>query len=62
VLATGLKWGCRGHTHFEHVAVYWAGSIIGSMVSMKLWSLGPVKQTLLGPFQPIKPVKEQKTE
>ncbi|KAF2368393.1 Aquaporin-like [Trinorchestia longiramus] len=61
VLATGLKWGCRGHTHFEHVVVYWAGSILGSMVSMKLWSIGSVKQTLLRPFQ-TKPVKEEKTD
>jgi len=34
VLATGLKWGCRGHTAAEHVAVYWAGSVIGALVAL----------------------------
>lgn len=47
MLATGLKWGCKGHTIAEHVIVYWAGSIIGSMMSIKLWNLPILKDNLV---------------
>ncbi|XP_047478104.1 aquaporin-11-like isoform X1 [Penaeus chinensis] len=52
VLATGLKWSCRGHTNAEHVIVYWAGSILGAMLSIRLWNLAVVKNTMVGPFKP----------
>ncbi|KAG7172158.1 Aquaporin-11-like 2 [Homarus americanus] len=52
VLATGLKWNCRGHTNTEHIIVYWAGSILGAMLSIKLWNLATVKNVLVGPFKP----------
>ncbi|KAK8744135.1 hypothetical protein OTU49_001017 [Cherax quadricarinatus] len=51
VLATGLKWSCHGHTNAEHVVVYWAGSILGAMLSIRLWNLGIVKKTLVEPFK-----------
>ncbi|KAG7155360.1 aquaporin-11-like isoform X2 [Homarus americanus] len=52
VLATCLKWSCRGHTNTEHIIVYWAGSILGAMLSIKLWNLATVKKVLVGFFKP----------
>ncbi|XP_045582521.2 aquaporin-11 [Procambarus clarkii] len=50
VLATSMKWSCRGHTNTEHIIVYWAGSTMGAMLSVRLWSLVTVKRALVGPF------------
>lgn len=61
VLATGLKWGCRGHSHFEHLVVYWAGAILGSMLSIKIWNMGFFKSLAVEPFK-AKPVKEEKVD
>lgn len=52
VLATGLKWSCRGHTNAEHIIVYWAGSILGSMLSIRLWNTPTIKNMIVGPFKP----------
>ncbi|CAL4064820.1 unnamed protein product [Meganyctiphanes norvegica] len=40
-----VKLGCEGHTNIEHVFVYWAGSILGSMLSIILWKIAPFKRT-----------------
>jgi len=37
VLATGLKFGCRGHTPMEHIIVYWIGSSLGAISSIYSW-------------------------
>ncbi|MCL4149741.1 UNVERIFIED_CONTAM: hypothetical protein GTU68_060089 [Idotea baltica] len=67
VLATGLKWGCKGHSNAEHIIVYWAGSILGSMMSIKLWNTAPVKERLVQLLaslepKPQEPVTDQKKE
>jgi len=33
VLATSLKFGCRGHSHYDHLAVYWLGASLGALAS-----------------------------
>jgi len=53
VLATGLKWGCRGHTHFEHLTVYWVGSSLGALLSIKIWELPLVRRVMVDPFKQI---------
>lgn len=47
-----VKLGCKGHTNVEHVIVYWAGSILGAMLSIKLWNMPSVHDSLLAPFKP----------
>jgi len=37
VLATSLKFGCRGHTPMEHFVVYWLGASLGSVASVFVW-------------------------
>merc|ERR1711971_1096458 len=37
VLATGLKFGCRGHTPMEFFIVYWIGSSLGAISSIYSW-------------------------
>jgi aquaporin related protein len=37
VLATALKFGCRGHTPVEHFLVYWVGASLGSLASVYVW-------------------------
>lgn len=37
VLATSLKFGCRGHTPMEHFVVYWVGASLGSLASVYVW-------------------------
>jgi aquaporin related protein len=37
VLATSLKFGCRGHTPMEHFVVYWIGASLGSLASVYVW-------------------------
>jgi len=37
VLATGLKFGCRGHTPMEFTIVYWLGSSLGALSSIYTW-------------------------
>jgi aquaporin related protein len=37
VLATSLKFGCRGHTPMEHIVVYWIGSSLGALSSIYVW-------------------------
>merc|ERR1712038_1903826 len=37
VLATGLKFGCRGHTPMEFFIVYWLGSSLGAISSIYSW-------------------------
>merc|ERR1712014_527178 len=37
VLATSLKFGCRGHTPMEHFVVYWVGSSLGAISSIYSW-------------------------
>eukprot|EP00093_Oithona_nana_P006732 06732.XXX_105051_103143_1 [CDS] Oithona nana genome sequencing. len=44
VLATGLKFGCRGHSHFEHFIVYWIGASLGALAS--IFAYPPLKNSL----------------
>ena len=44
VLATGLKFGCRGHSHFEHFIVYWIGASLGALAS--IFAYPPLKNAL----------------
>lgn len=37
VLATSLKFGCKGHTPMEHFVVYWIGASLGSIGSLLVW-------------------------
>merc|ERR1711962_1695939 len=37
ILATGLKFGCRGHTPMEFFVVYWIGSSLGAISSIYSW-------------------------
>jgi glycerol uptake facilitator-like aquaporin len=46
VLATSLKFGCRGHTAIEHIAVYWIGASLGAVASIYVYPL------LRGKFSP----------
>lgn len=39
VLATGLKFGCKGHTNVEHVIVYWIGASLGAIASVFVYPL-----------------------
>ena len=39
VLATGLKFGCKGHTNVEHVIVYWIGASLGALASIYAYPL-----------------------
>jgi len=38
VLATSLKYGCKGNTFTEHVCVYWVGAIVGSAVACLIYN------------------------
>ncbi|XP_016957806.1 aquaporin-11 [Drosophila biarmipes] len=48
VLATALKWGCRGHSHLEHIIVYWLGACAGAVLSIPVFRLPAVRRILLG--------------
>ncbi|KAH8325144.1 hypothetical protein KR074_003400 [Drosophila pseudoananassae] len=48
VLATALKWGCRGHTNLEHIIVYWIGACAGAILSVPIFKLGAVRRILIG--------------
>ncbi|XP_001360767.2 aquaporin-11 isoform X1 [Drosophila miranda] len=52
VLATALKWGCRGHTNFEHIIVYWIGACVGAVLSVPIYKLPIVRRFLLGEDKP----------
>lgn len=39
VLATGLKWGCRGHSHMEFGIVYWLAASIGAIASIYVYPI-----------------------
>ena len=39
VLATGLKFGCKGHTNMEHGIVYWIGSSLGAVCSVYIYPI-----------------------
>ncbi|XP_063229055.1 aquaporin-11-like [Bacillus rossius redtenbacheri] len=43
MLATVLKYGCRGHSAWEHVLVYWVGASAGSIASVFLYRLPAVQ-------------------
>eukprot|EP00095_Tigriopus_kingsejongensis_P008721 maker-scaffold352_size199037-snap-gene-0.45 protein:Tk08721 transcript:maker-scaffold352_size199037-snap-gene-0.45-mRNA-1 annotation:"Aquaporin-12A" len=45
VLATGLKYGCRGHDNQEHFVVYWLGASLGAIASIYVY---PLLHRLLG--------------
>ncbi|XP_026287882.1 aquaporin-11 [Frankliniella occidentalis] len=47
-LATALKLGCKGHTTYEHLIVYWAGACAGAVAGTVLYKVPAVKRRLLG--------------
>lgn len=48
VLATALKWGCSGHTNWEHIIVYWIGACSGALLSVPLFRNLTVRRLLVG--------------
>ncbi|XP_053961881.1 aquaporin-11 [Anastrepha obliqua] len=48
VLATALKWGCRGHTNLEHIIVYWIGACVGALLSVPIYRVPIVRRFLVG--------------
>ncbi|XP_017465756.1 PREDICTED: aquaporin-12 [Rhagoletis zephyria] len=48
VLATALKWGCRGHTNLEHIIVYWIGACVGALLSVPVYRVPVVRRFLVG--------------
>lgn len=48
ILATALKWGCSGHTNFEHIIVYWFGACVGSVLSVPIYKINAVHNLLVG--------------
>lgn len=50
VLATSLKFNCRGNTFIEHLIVYWIGSLAGSVLSWWLFQKPWFQQTILDPL------------
>merc|ERR1712179_565036 len=54
-----VKLGCTGHTIIEYLIVYWVGSILGSLLSLKLWKMPCVHDGLMACFQPIEKAKEE---
>lgn len=48
VLATALKWGCRGHTNVEHIIVYWIGACVGALLSVPIYRVPLVRRFLVG--------------
>lgn len=47
-LATALKMGCKGHTAYEHLIVYWAGACAGAVVGTLLYKHPLIKERILG--------------
>ncbi|XP_071743769.1 aquaporin-11 [Lepeophtheirus salmonis] len=39
VLATGLKYGCKGHPLTDHILVYWIGASLGAIASIYIYPL-----------------------
>nr|ACO14967.1 Aquaporin-12A [Caligus clemensi] len=39
VLATSLKYGCKGHPLLEHVLVYWIGASLGAIASIFVYPM-----------------------
>ena len=39
VLATSLKYGCKGHNAVEHFLVYWVGASIGALASIYIFPI-----------------------
>ncbi|KAL0274600.1 UNVERIFIED_CONTAM: hypothetical protein PYX00_002695 [Menopon gallinae] len=46
VLATCLKFGCKGNTIGEHLMVYWAGPCVGSLLSVLIYDRSPISNLL----------------
>ena len=46
MLATALLGGCKGHSHFQHIAVYWIGGFAGTYATIKMYSM--VKRLVYG--------------
>ena len=37
MLATALLGGCKGHSHFQHILVYWIGGFSGTYATIKTY-------------------------
>ena len=55
MLATVLLGGCKGHSHFQHILVYWIGGFAGTYATIKTYPT--VKSLVYG-----QPATVQKTE
>lgn len=42
-LATSLKLGCEGNTFMEHLVVYWLGATVGSILSVFIFKIKPIR-------------------
>lgn len=51
VLATAIKFGCKGHTHSEHVFVYWIGACTGAILSVFVFHNSKV-QNIISKYKP----------
>jgi aquaporin rerated protein, invertebrate len=47
-LATGLKWGCAGHSEIEHFIVYWFGACTGAILSIPVYKSPLFRQLFHG--------------
>lgn len=51
VLATSLKYGCRGNTFIEHMVVYWLGACMGAVASVYIYNNPKVQRMIFGEDQ-----------
>lgn len=54
VLATSLKFGCRGHTVAEFLIVYWLASVVGSLAALTVHRVIGVHRFVGTPLKQIK--------
>jgi len=62
VLATSLKFNCRGNTASQHFFVYWFGSLAGSALSWWLFQQPFFKETVINSFLAPQPAQRTATE
>ncbi|XP_046406198.1 aquaporin-11 [Ischnura elegans] len=48
VLATSLKFGCKGNTAVEHLVVYWIGACSGALLSVMVYKHPRVQRMIVG--------------
>ncbi|KAG8235632.1 hypothetical protein J437_LFUL015665 [Ladona fulva] len=48
VLATSLKFGCKGNTFVEHMVVYWIGACLGALLSVVIYRQPMIQNKIHG--------------